>query len=481
MKLECHKLTVAELSRRISSGEVSPLSVTEAYLDQIKRLNPSLNAYVTVTADDALYAARVAETEIRAGKYRGALHGIPFSVKDNLATKNVRTTAGSKILSDWIPDFDARVVAILKNSGAILLGKTNMHEWAKGSNSINEFLGAIHNPWDLMRTPGGTSGGSAVAVAAGMCPLSIGTDSAGSVRSPASLCGCVGLKPTHGRISQHGVVPGTGGPSINDLGILTKTVEDCAQVLEVIAGQDANDPASADEPVRQYSKAVGQPVEGLKMGVLKGYFDELMSDEVNNIFEDAVRALQQLGLTQESVSVAYMDIVPLVFSCTMRFEDIAPHDEYMRTRPRDYSPRLLYGQISSLTIPEATYATAQRVRQRIRCAFEEAFTKVDVIVAPTMAIPAPTLEECKRGHVMVDGKNTPLQDARGNFLTQCTIPFNVTGLPALSLCCGFSSAGLPIGLQIIGAPFREDTVVQVAYAYERSTEWHKRQPQIVLP
>ena len=235
---EITTLTIAELGPQIKTGAVSPVELTELYLQRIQKLDPLLNAFVTVTAEQARSQAKVLQKEITEGKYRGPLHGIPVTIKDNLATKGIRTTAGSKILSDWVPDFDATVVTRLKNAGAIILGKTNMHEWAKASNTINRFFGAIHNPWDLNATPGGSSGGSAVAVAADMCLASIGTDSAGSVRTPASLCGIVGLKPTYGRISQHGGVPGTGGHSINHFGVFTKTVEDCAYVLEVVAGHD---------------------------------------------------------------------------------------------------------------------------------------------------------------------------------------------------------------------------------------------------
>ena len=478
MSPELETLTIAELAPRIKSIAVSPVALTERYLQRIEKLNPLLNAYITVTADDALAQAKAAESEINAGTYRGPLHGIPVGIKDNLATNGIRTTAGSKILSDWVPNFDATVVTRLKNSGAIILGKTNMHEWAKASNTINRFFGAIHNPWDLKATPGGSSGGSAAAVAADMCVASIGTDSAGSVRTPASLCGIVGLKPTYGRVSQHGGVPGTGGHSINHFGIFTKTVQDCAYVLETVAGYDPQDPLSSTATVPRYTDAVRKPVKTLKVGVIDSYFSEVMSSEVRQIFTGALGTFERLGLKAESISIPHMHLVPTVFACTMRFEDIAPHDHHMRTRPRDYSPRLLYNQISSLTIPEATYQTAQRVRKLIYREFETALAKVDLIVAPTMAIPAPSLEACERGYVEVDGTRVPLQDSRGNFLTLFTIPFNLTGLPALSVCCGFSSSGLPVGLQLIGPAFQESLILQVAHAYEQATGWHKRRPPL---
>lgn len=471
--------TIAELAPRIKTGAVSPVELTELYLQRIEKLNPLLNAYVTVTAEQARSQAKVAQSDIAGGKYRGALHGIPVTIKDNLATKGIRTTAGSKILSDWVPDFDATVVTRLKDAGAIILGKTNMHEWAKASNTINRFFGAIHNPWDLNTTPGGSSGGSAVAVAADLCLASIGTDSAGSVRTPASLCGIVGLKPTYGRISQHGGVPGTGGHSINHFGVFTKTVEECAYVLEVVAGHDPRDPLSVDDAVPRYTDALGRPSDSLKIGVLDSYFPENMSREVRQAFDAALGTLKRLGMKLESISIPHMDLVPTVFACTMRFEDIAPHDRYLRTRPRDYSPRLLYNQIGALTIPEATYQTAQKVRGLIRREFAAALAKVDLIVAPTMPITAPTLEDCERGYTEIDGRRVPLQDGRGNFLTLFTIPFNLTGLPALSVCCGFSSSGLPIGLQVIGQPFQEGRILQAARVYEQAAGYYRKRP--VLP
>jgi aspartyl-tRNA(Asn)/glutamyl-tRNA(Gln) amidotransferase subunit A len=477
---EITTLTIAELGPQIKTGKISPVELTELYLQRIEKLDPMLNAFVTVTAEQARSQAKVLQKEITERKYRGPLHGIPITIKDNLATKGIRTTAGSKILSDWVPDFDATVVTRLRNAGAIILGKTNMHEWAKASNTINRFFGAIHNPWNLNATPGGSSGGPAVAVAADMCLASIGTDSAGSVRTPASLCGIVGLKPTYGRISQHGGVPGTGGHSINHFGVFTKTIQDCAHVLEVVAGHDPQDPLSVDVSVPRYTDALGGCGDSLKIGIVDTYFPEIMSREVRQAFDAALRTLESLGMKLELISIPHMDLVTTVFACTMRFEDIAPHDRYLRTRPRDYSPRLLYNQISALTIPETTYQVAQKVRRLICREFEEALAKVDLIVTPTMPITAPSLEDCDRGYAEIDGRSVPLQDSRGNFLTLFTIPFNLTGLPAVSVCCGFSSAGLPIGLQLIGRPFEEGEILRAAQIYEQAVGYYKKRPQLPL-
>ena len=470
------ELTIAETSRRIRKKEISPVELTRLYLERIEALNPSLNAYLTLMKDRALATAKIAEREIWRGKYRGRLHGIPFSIKDNLAIKGVRTTAGSKILSEWVPDFDATVVKRLTESGAVILGKTQMHEWARGSHGINPFYGTTHNPWDLKRVPGGSSGGSAVAVASSLCMASIGTDSAGSVRNPSSLCGVVGLKPTYGRVSTYGGVPGTGGHSTNHFGVLTKTVEDCALVLEAIAGYDPKDGLSAEAPVPRYSRAVGKGIRGMKVGLLRGYFDEAVEDEVRSALDEAVKTFQSLKMKVTEISIPHLDLVPAVQMASSRSESTTDHDVYLRTRPRDYSSGLLYGNIAGLLIPAKVFIQAQRVRRLICQEFEQALEKVDVIIAPTVPVPAPTIEECTKGYLERDGRRIPLLDKRGNFLMLSTIPFNVTGLPSMSVPCGFSALGLPIGMQIVGGLFREETVIQVAHAYERNAGWYKRRP-----
>ena len=476
--LDLEGLTIGEVAPLIRKKQISPLELTRRYLERIKKLNPSLNAYLAITEDDAVAAARRAEREISKGNYRGPLHGIPVSIKDNIAVKGVTTTAGSKILADWVPDFDATVVERLKGAGAVILGKTNMHEWAKGSNSINPFYGTSCNPWDTARTPGGSSGGSAVAVAAGLCLASVGTDSAGSVRNPASLCGTVGLKPTLGRVSSFGGVAGTGGYTVNHFGVLTRTVQDCAVVLGHIAGHDPKDPLSSDEPVPNYTKPIGVPVKGMKVGIIKGYFEQSLVGEVRSAFDEALKTLKALGMKIEEITIPHIDLVPALQAASTRPEANSDHDQYLRTRPRDYSPGLLYTLIAGLLIPAPVYVTAQRVRRLLCQEFDTAFEKVQVIVAPTLFSTAPTIEECNRGYIEADGKRINLTDRAGNFLTRYTIPFNVTGLPTISVCCGFSSSDLPIGMQISAPPFQEGKVLQVAHAYERTAEWYKRNPQL---
>ena len=278
--MDFQDLTLAEAAGRIEARELSPVELTRAYLDRIDRLDPELNTFVTLTREKALEDAVRAEADIAAGRYRGALHGIPVSIKDSLATAGVRTTAGSKHLSDWIPDEDATVVARLKQAGAVILGKTNMHEWAAGCTTINPYYGTTRNPWDRNRVSGGSSGGSAASVAAGLALGSIGTDNAGSVRNPASLCGVVGLKATYGRVSRVGGVAGTGGYSTDHFGVLTRTVRDSALMLQAIAGPDPRDPLSSDVPVPDFGALLGEGVAGLRVGIIRDYFDDLAVDEV---------------------------------------------------------------------------------------------------------------------------------------------------------------------------------------------------------
>ena len=474
---DLEELTIARLAGRIERGEVSPLDLTNLVFERIERLNPVLNAYVTLTKEQALADAGAVAKEIENGRYRGPLHGVPVSIKDNIAIKGVRTTAGSKTLSEWKPDHDATVVTRLRAAGAVILGKTHMHEWAKSSHTNNVFYGPSRNPWDVTRATGGSSGGSAAAVAASLGLASIGTDSAGSVRNPAALCGIAGLKATHGRVSVSGGVSGTGPGSINHFGVLAKTVEDCALVLNCIAGADPRDPYCAEVPVPDYTHDLAGGVEGLRVGLVRGYFNALMFDEVRQVFDEAVRFLGSLGVETEEVEISHMEALPAVQACIARVEDMPDHDHYLRTRPRDYSPGMLRNLIGSLLISGSAVNTAHRVRRLIYEGFERAFERVRVMVVPTISFPAPTIEELDRGSAHIDGREVRLSDRRGNLFTLCTIPFNQTGLPALSVCCGFSPSGLPIGMQIVGRPFDEETVLRVGHAYERAAGWYKRTPE----
>jgi aspartyl-tRNA(Asn)/glutamyl-tRNA(Gln) amidotransferase subunit A len=477
-RVDLEDITLSQACAQIERGELSPVELTTGYLERISKLNPVLNAYITISEERALADARTAEQEIRQGKYRGPLHGIPFSIKDNLATRGVRTTAGSKVLSDWVPDHDATVVGRLKGAGAIILGKTNMHEWALGGTTINPFYGTTRNPWDTDRIAGGSSGGSAVAVAAGLCLGSIGTDSAQSVRNPASMCGIVGLKPTYGRVSQFGTVAGTGAFSTNHTGILTKTVEDCALVLDAIAGYDPKDPLSSSEPVAKYLASIGKDLKGLTVGVLRGYFDEVMATDVRESFAQAIEVLKSLGMRIEEVTIPHMDLIPAIKVCTSRVENAAAHDSLLRTRSQDYSRQTLYSYVSALLTPATTYVMAQRARRIVCAEFDDLLKRVQLLMIPTVPFPAPTIEECNQGLIEIDGKKYPKQDERSGLDTFTTIPFNVTGLPAISVCCGFSKSGLPIGMQIAAGAFQEQLIFQAAHAYEQAAGWYKRKPAL---
>ena len=472
------QLTIAELAPQVESRKISPVELTELFLKRIRRLNPALNAYTTVTEDSARAQAQAAESQIDRGDYLGPLHGVPVSVKENICVQGVRTTAGSKTLSDWVPDHDATIVARIKKAGAVLLGKTNMHEWAAGGTTINPFYGTTRNPWDTSRIAAGSSGGSGAAVAASLCLLSLGTDNGGSVRNPASVCGVVGFKPTFGRVSHFGGIDGSGGYSTDHFGILSKTVADCSVVLQAIAGYDPKDPRCADEPVPDYSNFVGAPINGLKVGLIENYFDDLMVHDVRTAFNSALEQLRRLGAEVETIHISHMDLVSPVWACITRSENASAHVRYLRTQSRDYSPGLRNQIVSSMLIPAGTYTTAQRVRRLICDEFDEALSKVDVIVTPTAPMAAPTIEECQQGFVIADGKRISLRDTGVNFRSMGTAPFNVTGLPALSVCCGFTPSNLPIGMQVVGKAFDEGTVLRVAHAYETSTEWKQRRPPL---
>ena len=478
MAVDAAAATISELAPLLRRKKISPVELIQNYLEKAKRFNPHLNAYITLTEDQALADAARAEREIHQGQYRGPLHGIPFSIKDNLSTAGIRTTAGSKILADWVPDFDASAVQRLKDAGAILLGKTNMHEWALGGTTINPFYGTTHNPWNLDYIAGGSSGGSAAAVAAELCLASIGTDSAQSVRNPASMCGIVGLKPTYGRVSQYGTVAGTGAYSTNHTGILTRTVEDCAVVLQTLAGYDPKDPLSANAPVPNFSISVGKPVRGIKVGILRGYFDEFIAQEVAANFSQAVAAFNSLGMETEEVTTPHLGLIPAIKVCTSRVENAAAHDPYLRTKAHEYSKATLHSYISALLTPAATYVMAQRARRIVCDEFDDLLKRVQLLILPTIGFPVPTIEQCQEGYVEFDGRKLPRQDARGGLESLCCIPFNVTGLPAISVCCGFSKSGMPIGLQIVAGSFQEPLLFQTAYAYERESEWHQRRPTL---
>jgi aspartyl-tRNA(Asn)/glutamyl-tRNA(Gln) amidotransferase subunit A len=455
-------LTIAEAAARLRDGEVSSVDLTRAMLERIERLDPRLNSYLTVTADAALAEAARLDAEARAGRLRGPLHGIPLALKDLFDTAGVRTTAGAKLFADRVPERDATVVGRLRQAGMVLLGKLNMHELAFGVTTNNPHFGACRNPWDPDRIPGGSSGGSGAAVAARLCYGSLGSDTGGSIRIPASLCGIAGLKPTYGRVSRAGVIPLSW--TLDHVGPITRSVRDAALMLGVIAGHDPADPASEDRPVPDYTAGLEDGVRGMRIGLPRRYFFEGAEPAVLAAVEAAIDVLRREGAEVHEVAIADMELIGSVFQVIILAEAAAYHAGRLRARPRDFGADVRERLEPGLLYPATQYIDAQRARRRIVEGFLAALTDVDVLVTPTLPVTAAPIPGPK--------VETP------NPLTRFTFPINVSGLPALSLPCGFDTNGLPIGLQFIGRPFDEATVLRAGRAYERATNWHTRRPPV---
>jgi aspartyl-tRNA(Asn)/glutamyl-tRNA(Gln) amidotransferase subunit A len=447
--------TIVELAPRLRRKEVSPVELTRACLDRIGKLNPALNAFITVTAESALAEARNAEIEISRGEWRGPLHGIPIAIKDLIDTAGTRTTAGSELYKDRVPAKDAEVVRRLRQAGAVIVGKNNLHEFAYGGSSLVSFFGDVHNPWNEGHIAGGSSGGSAAAVAAGLCYAAIGTDTAGSVREPAALCGCVGIKPTYGRVSRRGVIPLS--CSLDHVGPLAATVGDTAVVLQAIAGYDWLDANSVDVPVSDYVSGLSEGAEKLRVGVPRSYFFDDLDDEVRAAVDDAVAVIATL--------VAEVRDVRLEVSSdrtVQAAESYAYHAENVARTPELYQPETLRRIRSGEKISAAEYIQRRREQDEQRRRIREIFSEVDLLVTPTTPIPAPAIADLKKDPAALrPAELTLLRNTR---------PFNVWGLPAISVPCGFTKSGLPIGLQIAGPHWREDLVLRLAQDYELATE-----------
>lgn len=460
-------LTTTELGRLLRGRKLSPVEVTQDYLDRIAKLNPRLEAYVTVTADLALEAARRAEREIVSGQYRGPLHGVPYSLKDLFATKGVRTTAGSKILADNVPVEDAAVVALLEAAGSVLLGKVNTHEVAYGV-TTQTFLGSTKNPWDLSRIPGGSSGGSASALAAGLCAFSLGSDTAGSIRCPASLCGVVGLKPTYGRVSCHGVFAQSW--TADHVGPMARSVEDVAAVLQAIAGLDPRDPTTSREPVADYTAGLEAGVRGLRIGVPREIFDLPLDAGVASAFEAARRAFIDLGATVYDLSIPSLAGAQEVNGAIIRPEATSRHETWLRERPEEYGNDVRELLEAGNGTPASDYIRATVERQRIRFGVEGTLAeRVDLLLTPCEPVGAPRIGEKT---MLVDGKEVPLISGLVHFLS----PFSLIGLPALSVPAGFDGCGLPTGIQLVGRAFDETTVLRAGHAFEQAAGWSRRHP-----
>jgi aspartyl-tRNA(Asn)/glutamyl-tRNA(Gln) amidotransferase subunit A len=466
--LELHGLTIARAARALRARELSPLELTDSYLRRIERLNPHLNAYITVCAERAREDARRATDELAAGKARGPLHGIPIALKDLYETAGIRTTAGAKIHADHVPAHDCPVAARLRAAGTILLGKLNTHEYAYGVTTNNPHFGPTRNPWNPEHIPGGSSGGSGAAIAAGLATATTGTDTGGSIRMPASVCGVVGLKPTYGRVSKAGVLPLS--YLFDHTGPITRTVEDAALVLNAIAGYDPSDATSVRTPVPDYTAELGAGLRGLRIGVARDYFFAELDPEVEQAIEQAIAELRRLGADVRDVKIAGVEAgLAAVFAIVLA-EAQAIHARSLRTRPADFGADVL-ALLSSPTPDTKSIMSGLRARDALCVAMRTALESVDLLVTPTTPIVAARIgqETIRLGSV-----EQPVLSA----MIRCTAPFNATGLPALSLPCGFTRAGLPVGLQIAGRPFDEATVLRAGHAYEQATGWHERRAPV---
>lgn len=449
-------LTIKKAAELLRSRAVSPVELTQACLKRIEKYNSSLNAFITITAEQALATAREREAEQARGKWRGPFHGIPIALKDNIDTASVRTTAASEVFKDRVPSEDAEVARRLKNAGAILLGKLNLHEFAMGGSSAVSFFGPVHNPWALDRTPGGSSGGPAAAVATDLCFGSLGTDTAGSIRIPAGYCSIVGLKPTYGRVSIRGVIPLAW--SLDHVGPMCKTVEDTALMLDVIAGYDELDPTTADVPVSSCARALRTATAKWRLGVPREPFFDKLDPDIAKAMEEAIRVLSKLTANVEDVRLPQ----PPNLLETLIAEAYAYHSPWITKTPERYqsTTRAAIQRASGVTGP--AYADARLELDRMRREIKKTFAQVDFLITPTSPEPPATIEEVK----------TRAVSARN------TLPFDVFGIPTVDVPCGFTASGLPIGLEISGPPFAEAAVLTLAYAYEQATDWHRRRPRL---
>ncbi len=486
--MELPFLTIKEASELIKSKELSPVELTKSLLDRIESHDEKLNSYITVLSEKALASAAQAEEEITSGNYKGVLHGIPLGLKDIFITKDVTTTCGSKMLENFIPPYDATVTTKVLDEGAVILGKNNMDEFAMGSSTESSYFGPTANPWDLQRVPGGSSGGSASATAASLCIGSIGTDTGGSIRQPASLCGVVGMKPTYGRVSRFGMI--AFASSLDQAGPITKTVEDTAIILNAISGPDPRDSTCVNIPVPDFTKSLKGDLKGLRIGIPKEYFVEGMDKDVEEASRKAISEIDNLGAEIVEVSLPHTEYAVLTYyiiapseasSNLARYDGVkygfraqdveSLKDMYFKTRAQGFGDevkrRIMLGTYAlSSGYYDAYYLKAQKVRTLIKKDFDEAFEKVDAIVAPTTPEVA-----FKIGEKTQDPIKMYLSDV-------LTIPCNIAGLPGISVPCGFSSDGLPIGIQVLGKPFNEETVIHVAYAYEQTSNWRDKRPEI---
>jgi len=449
-------MTIREAAESLRARRFSSLELTTSALGRIERLNPKLNAFITITAEQALGRARQADRELAAGRDRGPLHGIPIAHKDLIATRGVRTTAGSKLYQDYVPAGDATVVEKLDAAGAVSLGKLNLHELAFGITSANPHFGAVHNPWNTGHIPGGSSGGSGAAVAAGIVYAAMGSDTGGSIRVPAAFCGTVGLKPTYGRVSRHGVFPLA--YSLDQMGPLTRTVRDAAIVLNAIAGHDPRDPASSRHPAVDYVPDEGCNIRGLRLGLPENFFFERLDSDVESAVRGAIARAASLGAEIRPVTVpdvAALNVVARIVLMVEAAATLEPHLENRDLFGADVLALLDQGRL----LPAVDYVNAQRLRRRMQHAFAALWSAVDGLLVPTAPITAPPIGQST---IRLKGSEEDVRLAT----TRLVRGINALGWPALSIPCGLSGSGLPIGLQIVGPPFAEALVLRIGAALE---------------
>ena len=463
MATDPHWLSIAEAAQMIERRELSPVDLVDACLERVEALDGRLNAFITVLAAEARVAAREAADEIANGEYRGPLHGIPVAVKDIFAVAGAPMTAASLIFRDVVSEEDSEVTRRLRAAGAIVLGTLNLHEIALGATGINPHTGPARNPWNTDHITGGSSSGAGAAVAAGLCFAGMGTDTGGSIRIPAALCGIAGLKPTFGRVSRRGLLPLSW--SLDHAGPLTRNVEDAAIVLQAIAGNDAGDPASSQADVPNYSVTLGDGVRGLRVGVPDRYFGDGVDADVDEAFRGAVRQLEGLGAELREFTPPHIDEMPDATAAIMLPEAFTVHQSAMRERPEDIGEDVRYRLELGAAYPAAEYIQALRLREMVVETWrKDVFGEIDLVATSTATVAARPIDQ--------SDLSTTLS------LIRNTNPFNLLGTPAISVPCGFTGEGLPIGLQLVGRWFDEATVLRAAHAYESATDWHSRRPPL---
>ena len=467
--LELCYMSAGDLSRLIRDKQVSPVEVVDAHLERIEATEPVLNSFITLLPEHAREAARRAEAQIQAGNYLGPLHGIPVGLKDLFNTAGVRTTSGSRILDNFIPREDCTVAARFQQAGAILLGKLNMHQFAYGPTGENFDYGHMHNPWNVDMVTGGSSGGSGSAAAAGQCTITMGSDTGGSVRIPSALCGIVGLKPTYGLVSRAGLTPLSW--CLDHPGPMVRTVEDAALTMNAIAGYDAKDQATSAREVPDFTAALGGSLEGLRVGVVKEYFEAALDSEVETAVRAAVAQLSELGATVTEVSFPMFADAQAISGTILMSEAAAYHRELLAKDGDNLTPSIRLRLEAGLFVTAPDYLKAQQARARFNFEMAALFKEVDLLAGPTEPITAPPIlaTEVTIGDEVVGTTGA---------LTQYTRPYNISGTPAISVPCGFSRAGMPIGLQLAGRAFDELTVLRAAHAYEQATKWGRRRPPV---